>query len=205
MQPEMDRDAAAREHARRRQARAEKVQRRRMALGIISLGLIVLVIALVIGLSGGGKSTSSSTTSSTAPLENGNYSAHLTGALSVPKVNTQATADFILTYDSTKKELSYVLDITHDLSKPSTAAIYEGKAGSSGAVVYTLPITAPNANSGVFLGKLCEGIVNESNLTGSLAGKTIADLIKLIKDGTAYVSVGTPSHPVDAIRAPIQG
>ena len=204
MQPEMDRDAVARERARRRQTRAERVQRRRMALVIIVLGLIVLVIALVVGLSGGGKSsTSSSTTGSTNPLESASYGGHLTGALSVPKVNTQATGDFILTYDSAKKELSYVLEITHDLNKPSSAAIYEGKAGSSGAVVYTLPITDANAASGVYTGKLCEGVVNETDLTGSLAGKTIADLIKLIKDGNAYVSVGTPSHPVDAIRGPL--
>lgn len=206
MQPDMDRDAAAREQARRRQLRAERVQRRRMALGIIVLGLIVLVIALVIGLSGrdGTTASSSSSTSSTVALESANYSAQLTGADSVPKVNTQAAGEFTLQYDSTKKELSYGLDITHDLTKPDAAAIYQGTPGSSGTVVYTLPITAPNASTGVFTGTLCEGVVNEPDLVGPLQGKTIADLVKLIVDGNAYVSVGTPTHPVDAIRGQIK-
>lgn len=204
MQPEMDRDAVAREHARRRQIRAEQVQRRRMAVLIILLALIVLVVALVIGLSGGDNTTgTSSTTSSTAILESGHYSAALSGAEAVPKVNTQATGEFVLTYDSEKKELSFSLDITHDLTKPTKVAIYQGEAGSSGSVVYNLPITALNASDGVFSGTLSEGTISEADFTGPLAGKTIADLIRLIVEGNAYVSVGTPTHPVDAIRGQI--
>jgi CHRD domain len=206
MQPDMDRDAEAKEHARRRQQRAERVQKRRMALGIIALSIIVLVVALVWGLSGrgGGTTSSSSTTSSTNPLESANYSAKLTGADSVPKVSTPATGEFTLKYDSAKKQLSYGLDITKAITKPNAAAIYEGKPGSSGAVVYTLAITAANASTGVFtVGTLSEGVVKEPDLVGPLQGKTIADLIKLIVDGNAYVSVGTPTHPIDAIRGQI--
>jgi hypothetical protein len=202
MQPEMDRDAVARERARRRQIRAEQVQRRRMAFGIILLALVVLVIALVIGLSGrGGGSPSSSTTSSTAALESGNYSAVLTGDKAVPKVNTQATGEFVLTYDSENQELSYSLDITHQLTKPTTVAIYQGQPGTSGQVVYNLPITATDTN-GVFQGTLSEGTIDEADLTGPLAGQTITDLIALITNGDAYISVGNPTH-LEAIRGPI--
>lgn len=207
MQPDMDRDAVARERARHRQVRAEQVQRRRMALGIMLLALIVLVLALVIGLSGrgGGSSVSSTTTSTTGQIASGNYSAKLTGAQSVPKVTTQAAGVLVLTYDAAKKQLSYGLDITKGLKKPSTAAIYEGKPGTSGRTVYMLTVTDANAASGTsFVGTLCNGVVDKDNLIGPLAGKTLADLITLIKDGDAYVSVGTPTHPVDAIRGQIQ-
>jgi hypothetical protein len=205
MQPDMDRDAAAREQARRRQHRAERVQRRRMAFGIIFLGLIVLVIALVVYFSGNGHSsstTSSTATGSTDTLESASYSAKLSGANSVPKVTTRATGEFTLTYDSAKKQLSYGLDIAN-LTKPNVAAIYEGAPGAAGTVVYTLPITNASASAGVFNGTLCDGVVKAPDFIGSLQGKTIADLIKMIKDGNAYVSVGTPTHPIDAIRGPI--
>jgi hypothetical protein len=202
MQPEMDRDAVARERARRRQIRAEQVQHRRMAFGIILLTLVVLVIALVIGLSGrGGGTASSSTTSSTLALTTGHYSAVLTGDNSVPKVTTQATGEFVLTYDSETQQLSYSLDITHQLTKPTTVAIYQGLPGTSGQVVYNLPITNSDTN-GVFQGTLSEGTIDEADLTGPLAGKTLADLIALIGNGEAYISVGNPTH-LEAIRGPI--
>ena len=41
------------------------------------------------------------------------------------------------------------------------------------------------------------------SLTGSLEGGTLGDLIALIKDGKAYVSVGTTQTPVDRIRGQI--
>ncbi len=50
---------------------------------------------------------------------------------------------------------------------------------------------------------LAQGTIDEANFTGSLEGGTIGDLVALIKDGKAYVSVGTTANPVDAIRGQI--
>ena len=54
-----------------------------------------------------------------------------------------------------------------------------------------------------FSGVLAQGTIDETKLTGSLEGGTVGDLIALVKDGKAYVSVGTTAHPVDAIRGQI--
>jgi hypothetical protein len=204
MQPDLDPEA--RERARRRQQRQERVQRRRLALGVGVLALIVLVVALVVGLSGGSKTDEATTTSTSSglPKESATYSAELSGSESVPVVKTSATGSFIMTYDPDSKELSWVLEITHVLTSPTTAAIYQGQAGTTGAVVYTLYVS-DDGNEGGFSGILGDnpGIIDEAKLVGPLKGHKIADLIQLIKDGNAYVSVGNKSHPVDAIRGQI--
>ncbi|OFW61899.1 MAG: hypothetical protein A2133_03090 [Actinobacteria bacterium RBG_16_64_13] len=204
MQPEMDPDPLAMERARRRQQRAERVQRRRLALGVIVLGLIVLIVALAIGLSGGDE-TATTTTSSTGvsndDLVSATYSATLVGADAVPQVNTVAAADFILTYDADTKELSFVLEITKGLTSPTAASVYEGTPGTSGAAVYTL-FVAEAGSEGTKTGILAQDIIDEAKLIGPLAGGTIAELVQLIKDGNAYVSISNKTH-LDAIRGPI--
>ena len=201
MQPEMD--PAAQERARLRQKRQEQIQRRRLALGVSLLAVIVLVIALAIGLSGGDDTATTTTTAtSLQPLESGTYSAELTGAESVPAVKTEAAATFVMTYDTETKELTWVLEITHVLTSPTRADIYQGAPGTSGTSVYTLYV-AGAGEEGAKTGVLAEGVIDETKLVGPLQGGTLADLIQLIKDGNAYVSIGNKSHPVDAIRGQI--
>lgn len=201
MQPEMD--PIAQERARRRRKRQEQIQRRRLALGVSVLALIVLIVALAIALSGGDDPSATTTTStSVLPLESAQYTAELTGAESVPPVKTQATATFVMTYDPDSKELSFVLEITHVLTNPTLAAIYQGGPGTSGRLVYTLYVAGPG-EEGSKTGILAEGVIDETELVGPLAGGTLADLIQLIKDGNAYVSIGNKSHPTDAIRGQI--
>jgi hypothetical protein len=205
MQPEMGNDLAQQERARLRQLRAERVQRRRLALGIVALGVIVLIVALVIGLSGDDE-VAVTTTESTGEgvIPSGTYTATLTGADSVPSVQTSAQAAFTLTYDAETDKLSFVLEITKKLTTPIVASIYQGAPGTDGDAVYTLWI-AEEPNEGTFLpGLLAEGTVVEMDLIGPLQGGTLADLIELIEEGSAYVSVGNKSHPVDAIRGQIE-
>lgn len=201
MQPPSS-DPSLREQARRR--RAQQVQRRRLVLSICVLGLIVLVVGLVVGLSGGpeGADTASSTTaeSTATPLVAATYNAELTGAESVPSVTTKATGSLTLTYDPDTAALTFVLDI-NGLTNPSLAAIYEGVEGARGIAVATLFAGPPI--EGLFAGVLAEGSIDETQLTGGLTGKTVADLVTLIESGNAYVSVGNTSHPVDAIRGQI--
>jgi len=194
-------DPLASGRARRR--RAEQVQRRRIILGACVLGLVVLIVALAVGLSGGEDSavSTTSTQSTATSLVAATYTADLTGADSVPAVKTAATGSLTLTYDPDAPAFTYVLDIK-GLTNPSMATIYEGAAGSAGAAVLTL--FAGPAKEGVYSGELAKGTVKETDLTGTLAGKTIGDLMALIEAGGAYVSVGNTSHPVDAIRGQIR-
>jgi hypothetical protein len=204
MEPEIQRDPAARERARRR--RVQQVQRRRLVFGICVLGLIVVISALVVGLPRGSDtpSTTSSTGSqgsTTTSLVAATYTADLTGAQSVPAVRTEATASLALTYDPDAAALTFVLDVK-GLTNPSVSTIYEGTPGAPGAAVLTL--FAGPSKTGKFSGTLKEGTIKDADLTGPLQGKTVGDLIALIKAGNAYVSVGNTSHPVDAIRGQIK-
>lgn len=203
MQPEIERDPNDRQRA--RQIRAEQVQRRRMALFICLLALIVLIVVLALTCGGGDNTSATSTSTSqetNTTLLSSAFTAELTGDESVPKVTTTASATLTLDYDAETEVMSYVLTITRALTFPSDATIYAGEPGSSdGAAVYTL--FAGPMEEGSFTGRLAEGTIVEQDLTGPLRGKTIADLIALLDEGGAYVSIGNKSHPVDAIRGQI--
>ena len=193
-------DPLAREQARRR--RAQKVQRRRVVLGAFVV-LVVLIVVLAIGLSGdGGTAVSTTSTESTeTSLAAATYAAELTGADSVPTVKTASTGTLTLTYDPDAATLTFVLDI-NGLTDTSVATIYEGTPGTSGTAVLTL-FDGPTV-TGVLRGELAAGSVEATSLTGTLTGATVGDLIALIEEGNAYVSVGNSSHPIDAIRGQIR-
>ena len=203
MQPEMNKDLVEQERARRRQQRSEQVQRRRVAFGIVALGLIILAIALAIGLSGGDNAVVASTDTTETAIQSGTYSALLTGAESVPAVKTAAEGTLDLMYDAEDEKLTFILKITKKLTNPTVATIYQGTPGSEGDAVYTLYV-ADDPNQGTYQGTLAEGTIVAMDLVGPLQGKTITDLLTLVEDGEAYVSVGNKSHPVDAIRGQIE-
>ena len=189
-----------------RKRRKEQIQRRRLVLALCVLGLIIviIVIAATTCSSGGGTTTTTSTTegndTTTTTLGAATYTAELTGANAVPAVDTTATGTFTMSYDPVNEELTYTLKV-NGLTAPTAAAIYVGAEGDSGTVVYTLLADAPTA--GNLPVPLAQGLIDQASLTGSLEGKTLGDLMKLIEDGNAYVSVGTAKHPIDAIRGQI--
>lgn len=202
MQP--DRRGGPTDRERARQRRARQIRRRRLTFIVCVLALLVLILALVIGCPGEEEATV--TTTSEAGLDDtslvsGTYTAVLTGAESVPPVETAAEATLTLTYDEEAEELTFVLEVTHQITNPSIAAIYQGTPGTSGTAVYIL--FAGPTKEGTFVGTLAEGTIHEEDLIGPLKDRTIADLIALIKRGEAYVSIGNTSHPVDAIRGQI--
>ena len=88
------------------------------------------------------------------------------------------------------------------MTDTSVATIYEGTPGTSGTAVLTL-FDGPTV-TGVLRGELAAGSVEATSLTGTLTGATIGDLIALIEEGNAYVSVGNSSHPIEAIRGQIR-
>ena len=119
----------------------------------------------------------------------------------MPAVKTTATGTFTLTYDPATQTLSYELHLK-GVDSPRVADIYEGAAGDSGTPVYVV-YPQSTKESGAYTGRIAKGDVDESALMGSLSGKTLADLIALIRDDNAYVSVGTKANPVDGIRGQI--
>jgi hypothetical protein len=186
-----------------RQRRKEQIQRRRLVAILCLLGLLILIIVLALTCSSGGgtatTTTKSSDTTSTT-LGAATYKAALNGARAVPAVNTAGSATFTMKYDPLGEELSFTLNVK-GLASPSVATIYKGADGDTGTPIYTL--FAGPAESGDYSGILAQGIIDEASLTGPLEGGSLGDLIQLVKDGQAYVSVGTKDHPVEAIRGQI--
>jgi hypothetical protein len=56
----------------------------------------------------------------------------------------------------------------------------------------------------MFSGEIAKGTITEKDLIGPLAGKTVGDLVKMIKDGGAYVNVHTDKYPDGEIRGQIK-
>jgi hypothetical protein len=201
MQPVDDRERAIKARARRQ--RATQVQRRRLVLLAVVVIVIVVIVALAVRSCGDEGTAGSTTTETTGTGSTSSaFSADLTGADSVPAVETQAAAVLTLDYDSAAKEMAFKLEVTSQISVPSAATICQGLPGEYGTVVYTL--FAGPAKDGNFRGVLAEGTIVQDELIGPLEGGTVADLVALIGEGDAYVSIGNDSHPVDAIRGPIK-
>ena len=57
---------------------------------------------------------------------------------------------------------------------------------------------------GKFSGTLSEGTITEKDLAGDLQGKTMNDLVQMIKSGDAYVNVHTDAHPDGKIRGQLK-
>jgi len=72
-------------------------------------------------------------------------------------------------------------------------------------VVWLYP-SAPPAMMlpGTTNGILAQGVITDANLSGALAGQTVADLIEQIEAGNAYVNVHTMLYPGGEIRGQIK-
>jgi hypothetical protein len=131
----------------------------------------------------------------------GTFEAKLSGKEVVPAVETKATgeADFKLSADG--KELTYILKLK-DIENVSAAHIHTGMMGKSGGPVAGL--FAGPKKQGKFSGELAKGTITGKGLVGPLAGKTIGDLVELIKSGGAYVNVHTDKNPDGEVRGQIK-
>ena len=130
----------------------------------------------------------------------GVFKAKLSGKEEVPAKETKATgeAEFKLSKDG--KEITYTLKVK-DLENAKAAHIHAGKMGEEGAPVVGL--FAGPKKEGMFSGVLAKGTITDKNLVGPLAGKTIGDLVELIKSGGAYVNVHTDMYPPGEIRGQV--
>ncbi len=130
------------------------------------------------------------------------FRASLTGKNEIPAVTTKAKgeADFMLSKDGT--ELTYVLKLKN-IENVTAAHIHAGKKGEEGVPVVGL--FAGPKKDGKFSGVLAKGSITDKDLVGPLAGKTIDDLVKMIRDGDAYVNVHTTRDPGGELRGEIEG
>jgi hypothetical protein len=106
--------------------------------------------------------------------------AKLSGSQEVPPVKTEAKGKFILLFY--QDALSFELNVK-DIMNPTGAYIHQGKKGENGPAVAGL--FAGPAKEGLFKGVLAQGTITQEGLLGDFQGKTIADLVRLLKSGNA--------------------
>ena len=153
---------------------------------------------------------------------NKNYNTILSGSQQVPPVKTNATgtASFELLDDN--KTIHYQINIL-DVPNITGIHIHQGKVGENGDIVVNLynnskqniflkgnetkisqiVSNSVKINGNVHSSFLASGTINNSDLKGPLYGKSISDLINLIKSKNAYVNVHSQSHPDGEIRGDI--
>ncbi len=129
------------------------------------------------------------------------FEAKLTGKDETPMaVKTKARGEIDLKMSKDGKELTYVLKVK-DIENATAAHIHAGKKGEEGAPVVGL---FKGPKEGKFSGVLAKGTITDDKLVGPLAGKTVEDLEKMIKEGDAYVNVHTTQDPGGEIRGQLR-
>ncbi|HYA87374.1 MAG TPA: CHRD domain-containing protein [Nitrospirota bacterium] len=129
------------------------------------------------------------------------FKANLTGKDEVPAAMTKAGGEVTFKLSKDGKEMTYILKL-RDIENVKAAHIHAGKMGEEGAVVVGL-FGGPK-KEGKFNGVLAKGTIIDANLVGPLAGKTIGDLVELLKSGGAYVNVHTDKYPGGEIRGQVK-
>jgi Ca2+/Na+ antiporter len=122
------------------------------------------------------------------------FTASLSGSQEVPP-NT-STAKGWAWFKLMGNAVWYKVNVT-GIDKATMAHIHGAKAGENGDPIANLQITATTKSS------LAQGNITPSDLTGSLAGKSISDLVSKMQSGETYVNVHTEANPNGEIRGQI--
>ncbi len=96
--------------------------------------------------------------------------------------------------------IEYEVNVT-DIDKVNAAHVHFGESGKNGPVILTLFKDDPTE---LKTGKLGEANLTATNLEGPMNGKTTADLLGAIKNGTTYVNVHSTDFPDGEIRGQLQ-
>lgn len=127
------------------------------------------------------------------------FRAELSGRNEIPKVRSPAKGELKLIVTDTG--VSFELNVD-GIMNPMEATIQKGRVGENGPPLVGLFGGSPKI--GMFSGILAEGVISERNLLGELQGKTVADLVRLIRSGDTYVNVFTNTFPDGEIRGQIR-
>jgi CHRD domain len=125
------------------------------------------------------------------------FKAHLKGSDEVPARQTPATGQATFTWKTADPSIFEFKVTVGNIENVTAIQLQMGARGQNGPVVATLygPV-APG--DGRKTGMIADGALSATNLTGDLAGHTIADLVSAIRSGNVYVNVLTD----DGLGAP---
>jgi hypothetical protein len=129
------------------------------------------------------------------------FTADLAGGNESATLSTPAKGTVSLTVALDGSSVTYLIQVDN-ITDPSAARLHVGGAGSTGAAILTL-FSGP-VIPGPFTGTLAHGNRTALALEGPLQGKTLKDLLALIKAGSVYLVVGTSVHPSGEIRGQLK-
>lgn len=129
------------------------------------------------------------------------FHSKLTGGEETPVVKTKAKGEAVFHLSRDGKEIGYKLTVS-DIENVSAAHIHMGKKGVEGPPLAGL--FAGPKKEGKFSGVLAEGTLTDKDLMGSLSGKSVHDLVKVMKSGDTYVNVHTDEYPDGELRGQIR-
>lgn len=128
------------------------------------------------------------------------FSAPLSGMEEVPPVNTNSTGIALFEFLN-ENEVSFGVNVTN-MDNIKAAHIHIGEFGQNGEIITTL-FNSSNRPTDTITGTLAEGRITAQDLQGSLQGKTILDLFKLMNNTQTYVNIHTVEYPKGEIRGQI--
>ncbi len=132
------------------------------------------------------------------------FTATLSGAVQVPAVKTMATGHATFRLSKDGQSISYTLTVKK-IDHVTMAHIHLAPAGKDGPpVVWLYPTKTYTERPGKVSGLLSRGTFTAAQLVGPLKGKPLADLLKDMRDGDAYVNVHTTANPGGEIRGQIR-
>jgi hypothetical protein len=129
------------------------------------------------------------------------FVARLLGRNEVPPVETNATGRLVMVLSEDRRSLFYRLEVNR-LRRFISAHLHLGVRGVNGPIVAFLfgeTIPGISVDHGVVRGTL-----TAKSLTDPLRGQSIADLVRLIKEGRIYVNAHTEQNPDGEIRGQVR-
>lgn len=126
------------------------------------------------------------------------FKARLAGTEEVPPNESPAGGSAWV--KTNNDNIEYEVNVT-DIDKVNAAHIHLGEKGKNGPVILTLFKEEPTE---LKTGKLGEANLTASNLEGPMKGKSGADLVAAIKNGTTYVNVHSTDFPDGEIRGQLE-
>ena len=131
--------------------------------------------------------------------QNEKYRAKLAGDNEIPPINT--TAEGVINFKTKDGSMSWKMNIT-GITDATGAHIHKGRNDTNGGVIVDLLKVSKQSNTPT--GLVMRGNITDSSLTGTMKGRTLADLKTAMANGDTYVNVHTKNHPNGEIRGQIK-
>ena len=131
--------------------------------------------------------------------QNEKFRAKLDGNNEVPPVDTPAEG--VINFKTKDDIMTWKMNVT-GITDATALGIYQGVTTENGEAIVDLMKSSKHSDNPI--GMTMRGNFTDSNLQGSMEGKTLEDLKTAMGSGNTYVNVGTTDHPDGMIRGQIK-